>query len=109
MNTVFNFFPLVRIIVMIFAIFGFFTFLHILVNTIKDIKIFTNAKNKDTERELKCKQLDNDVIMELAKKFPDVSEEFMKKPERLQNIENNQEIHDIRKQIKAMGEQWKSN
>lgn len=109
MDTVFNFFPIVRITVIIFAVFGFFTFLHILVNAIKDVKIITNAKNKDTERELKSKQLDNDVIMELAKKFPDVSEEFMKKPERLQNIENNQEIHDIRKQIEKMGEGWKNN
>ena len=100
----FNFYPIIKVAIICFAIFGFFTLLHILINAIKDLKLGL----KHIERENKSKQLDNDVIMELVKKFPDVSEEFMKKSERLQNIENNQEIHEIKKTLRSIGETRKN-
>ena len=100
-----NLFALLKFIVLLFAVFGFIA----IVNNIAHILGRFGKDKLDNKKDMHAKQLDNDVIMELAKKFPDVSEEFMKKPERLQNIENNQEIHDIRKQIEKMGEGWKNN
>lgn len=43
-------------------------------------------KNKDTE-----------ITQDIIEKFPDVSTEFMKKSEKMMNIENNQEIFELRK------------
>lgn len=91
MEYIINFYPIVKFLVLIFAVVGFFNFLQALTHAIKDTKLNT-----------KTKELDNEVIQELIKKFPDVSEDFIKKSEKLQNIENNQEIHEINKKIRKL-------
>ena len=100
-----NLYPFLNILVIVFALFGFISFLNNTAHIIGRYK----KDYFDNKKDMKAKELDSDIIQELIKKFPDVSEEFMRKPERLQNIENNQEIHDIRKQIEKMSEGWKNN
>lgn len=92
-----NIYVLLKYTVLALAIYGFFMLMHAILHAIKDTKL-----------NIKTKTLDNEVIKELIKKFPDVSEEFMKKPERLQNIENNQEIHEIKKHLRTIGEMKKN-
>ena len=79
-TVIFNFYPIAKFIICLFAVVGFFSFLnnlsHIIGNT-HTIKMF-------------------------LKKFPDVAPEFMRKTLKEQNIENNQEIPDINKRLKAL-------
>ena len=42
---------------------------------------------------------DNSIIDKFLNKYPDVAPEFMKKGLKEQNIENNQEIHEINKRF----------
>ena len=42
---------------------------------------------------------DNSIIDKFLSKYPDVSPEFIKKDTKAQNVENNQEIHEINKCI----------
>lgn len=92
-----NIYVLLKYIVLALAMYGFFMLLHAILHAAKDTKL-----------NIKTKTLDNEVIKELIKKFPDVSEEFMNKSEKLQNIENNQEIHEIKKQLRTIGEARKN-
>ena len=72
-----NFYPIAKFIICLFAIVGLFSFLNNLSH------IVGNAY----------------MVKSFLKKFPDVLPEFMKKPLREQNIENNQEIHEINKRL----------
>jgi peroxiredoxin family protein len=45
---------------------------------------------------------DNSVIDKFLSKYPDVSPEFIKKDTKAQNVENNQEIHEVNKRIDAI-------
>lgn len=45
---------------------------------------------------------DNSVIDKFLSKYPDVSPEFIKKDANAQNVENNQEIHEVNKRIDAI-------
>lgn len=45
---------------------------------------------------------DNSVIDKFLSKYPDVSPAFIKKDAKAQNIENNQEIHEVNKRIDAI-------
>ena len=47
---------------------------------------------------------DNSVIDKFLSKYPDVSPEFMKKDAKAQNVENNQEIHEINKKLAELEE-----
>ena len=71
------------------AILGAFTLLIIvffLIYSHKNINVFVNQNNR------------------LIDKYPLVSEIFMKQPLREQNIENNQELHEHRKEIDEIKE-----
>lgn len=45
---------------------------------------------------------DNSIIDKFLSKYPDVSPAFIKKDAKAQNIENNQEIHEVNKRIDAI-------
>lgn len=72
-----NFYPIAKFIICLFAVVGLFSFLNNLSH------IVGNAY----------------MVKSFLKKFPDVLPEFMRKPLREQNIENNQEIHEINKRL----------
>lgn len=99
-----NLHAIFQVTIYVLAVFGLFYVLQTITHAVKDTKKDMHAKQLDTEREEKSRELDSDIIQELIKKFPDVSEEFMRKSEKLQNIENNQEIHDINKKIRRLEE-----
>ena len=42
---------------------------------------------------------DNSMIEKFLSKYPDVSPEFIKKDAKAQNVENNQEIHEVNKRL----------
>lgn len=77
---IFNFYPIAKFIICLFAVVGLFSFLNNLSH------IVGNAY----------------MVKSFLKKFPDVLPEFMRKPLREQNIENNQEIHEINKRLDAI-------
>ena len=83
---VFNFYPIAKFIICLFAVVGLFSFLNNL------LQIVGNAY----------------MVKSFLKKFPDVLPEFMKKPLREQNIENNQEIHDINKRLEKIEKRLKN-
>lgn len=74
---VFNFYPIAKFIICLFAVVGFWGFL----NSLSHIWL-----NKHT----------TDKFLE---KYPNVSELFINKTAKEQNIENNQEIHEINKRL----------
>lgn len=47
---------------------------------------------------------DRQVIEDFLKKYPDVTPDYMAKGLRMQNIENNQEIHDLNKKVDKLFE-----
>lgn len=55
------------------------------------------------KKDIHAKDCDTDVMQDLIQtmqaKYPDVKKEFIILPEKEQNIENNQEIHEINKKI----------
>lgn len=71
-----NFYPIAKFIICLFAVVGFFTFLNNLLHT------FTFGK--------------------LLDKYPDVTNIFARLSLREQNIENNQEIHDLEKRVRKL-------
>ena len=81
-----NFYPIAKFIICLFAVVGLFSFLNNLSH------IVGNAY----------------MVKSFLKKFPDVLPEFMKKPLREQNIENNQEIHDINKRLEKIEKRLKN-
>lgn len=51
------------------------------------------------KKDIHAKDCDSDIMQDLINRFPLVDIEFMKKNTKEQNIENNQEIHEINKKI----------
>ena len=98
-QTVINFYPIGKFIILLFATVG-------VIDTIKSIAnlISRGYKDKlDNKKDIHAKDCDTDVMQDLihqmSVKYPDVKNEFIIKPEREQNIENNQEIHEINKKL----------
>ena len=86
---IFNFSSLITFVQNILMILGGFTLTGIvlfLVYSHKNIHIFVNQNNK------------------LIDKFPLVSPDFFRKNTKEQNIENNQEIHEINKKFEKLEE-----
>lgn len=82
-----NLYPIFQMFVILFAVVGFF-------DAIKTIANLVSRGYKD--------KLDSNVIQELVQKFPLVSQDFMNKNPKEQNIENNQEIHEINKKLELV-------
>lgn len=90
-----NFYPIAKFIIALFAIVGAYStinnFMHLLARFGKD--------KLDNKKDMHAKDCDTDVMQDLIQKYPDVKQEFIILPEKEQNIENNQEIHDINKKL----------
>ena len=86
-----NIYPIFKIFCILFAVVGAFStinnFMHLLARFGKD--------KLDNKKDIHTKDCDTDIIQDLIQKFPLVSKEFMSKNTVEQNIENNQEIHEI--------------
>lgn len=82
-----NFYPIAKFIILLFATVGVWNivnnFLHIFARMKKD-------------------KIDAEITNKLIDKYPDVGEVFMNLPLRQQNIENNQEIHEINLKFDAL-------
>lgn len=82
-----NFYPIAKFIILLFATVGIWNvvnnFLHIFARMKKD-------------------KIDAEITNKLIDKYPDVGEVFMNLPLRQQNIENNQEIHEINEKFDAL-------
>lgn len=78
-----------------FAWIGLFIFLCIVVF------LFHNGVNTNAfiKKDIHAKDCDTDIVQDLIQKFPLVSRDFMNKNTVEQNIENNQEIHEINKKL----------
>ena len=87
--TTINIEPIINLVQNVLMILGGFTLLYILsflVYSHKNINVFINQNNK------------------LIDKYPLVSPDFFNKTSKEQNIENNQEIHEINKKIEKLEE-----
>lgn len=96
--TTINLLPLFTFVRDVLSILGFFTLIFagiFLIYSRKNIKQFVK---KDEEG----KRIDAEIMLALMKQYPDVEREFMIKPEREQNIENNQEIHKLNKKLAVL-------
>lgn len=98
-----NLYPIFKFVIILFATVG-------VIDAIKSIAnlISRGYKDKlDNKKDMEAKKLDAETINALINRYPDVKEAFIIKPEKEQNIENNQEIHDINKKIEALEEKLK--
>ena len=98
-ETVINIYPVLQFIIILFATVG-------VIDAIKSIAnlISRGYKDKlDNKKDMHAKDCDTDVMQDLIQslhsRYPDVEQNFIIKPEKEQNIENNQEIHDINKKL----------
>ena len=86
-----NLYPIFKIFCILFAIVGAYStinnFMHLLSRFGKD--------KLDNKKDIHAKDCDTDIVQDLIQKFPLVSRDFMNKNTVEQNIENNQEIHEI--------------
>ena len=93
-----NFYPIFKMICILFAIVGAYStinnFMHLLARFGKD--------KLDNKKDIHAKDCDTDIVQDLIQKFPLVSRDFMNKNTVEQNIENNQEIHEINKKLLAI-------
>lgn len=92
---IFNFYPIFKMIVILFAIIGFFSFLNNFVHLLARY-----GKDKlDNKKDIHNKDCDTDILQDLIQKFPLVQKDFMLLTEKEQNIENNQEIQEINSRL----------
>jgi|GEM_PF-4109832 len=93
-----NFYPIAKFIIILFAVVGAYNtinnFMHLLSRFGKD--------KLDNKKDIHAKDCDTDVMQDLIQKYPDVKKEFIILPEKEQNIENNQEIHEINKKLEVL-------
>jgi hypothetical protein len=92
---VINFYPIFKMTCVVFAIVGAYS----IINNIAHILERFGKDKLDNKKGIIAKGLDAEIIQKLIDKYPDVKEEYITKPEVEQNIENNQEIHDLNKRL----------
>lgn len=98
-QTVINFYPVAKFVIILFATVGIWNvcnnFMNLLSRAFKD--------KLDNKKDMHAKDCDTDLMQDLIQsmqiKYPDVNQNFIIKPEKEQNIENNQEIHEINKKL----------
>lgn len=97
-ETVINFYPIAKFFIIVLAIVGGYNCLTNLMNLLgrfgKDVL--------DNKKDMQAKEKDAEIINNLVARYPLVDKEFIVKPEKEQNIENNQEIHEINKKIEEL-------
>ena len=86
-----NLYPLFKMIVILFALIGGYN----LLNNVAHLLARCSKDKLDNKKDIHAKDCDTDIIQDLIQKFPLVSKDFMNKNTVEQNIENNQEIHEI--------------
>lgn len=95
-----NFYPIAKFFIIVLAIVGGYNcitnFMNLLGRFGKDVL--------DNKKDMQAKEKDAEIINNLITRYPSVSKEFIVKPEKEQNIENNQEIHEINKKIEELEE-----
>lgn len=94
-ETVINIYPIMQFIIIMFAVVGGYN----LLNNIAQVLGRFGKDKLDNKMDIHAKDCDTDVMQDLIMKYPNVQKEFMLLPEREQNIENNQEIHEINKKL----------
>lgn len=91
-ETVINFYPIAKFFIIVLAIVGGYNcltnFMNLLGRYGKDVL--------DNKKDMQAKE--NNLVA----RYPLVDKEFIVKPEKEQNIENNQEIHEINKKIEEL-------
>ena len=86
-----NLYPIFKIFCILFAIVGAFSTIN---NFMRLLARFGKDK-LDNKKDIHAKDCDTDIVQDLIQKFPLVSRDFMNKNTVEQNVENNQEIHEI--------------
>jgi hypothetical protein len=90
--------PICKFIIILFAIVGGYSTLNNIMHLLSRF-----GKDKlDNKKDIHAKDCDTDVMQDLIQKYPDVKKEFIILPEKEQNIENNQEIHEINKKLEVL-------
>lgn len=97
-ETVINIYPITQFILVLFAIVGGYN----LLNNVAHLLARCSKDKLDNKKDIHAKDCDTDIVQDLIQKFPLVSPAFMNKNTVEQNIENNQEIHEINKTIIQM-------
>ena len=90
-ETITNIYPITQFILVLFAIVGGYN----LLNNVAHLLARCSKDKLDNKKDIHCKDCDTDIVQDLIQKFPLVSPAFMNKNTVEQNIENNQEIHEI--------------
>ena len=90
-ETIINIYPITQFILILFAIIGGYN----LLNNVAHLLARFGKDKLDNKKDIHAKDCDTDIIQDLIQKFPLVSRDFMNKNTVEQNIENNQEIHEI--------------
>lgn len=96
-----NLYPIFKIFCILFAIVGAYSTIN---NFMHSLARFGKGK-LDNKKDIHAKDCDTDVMQDLIQtqiKYPDVKKEFIILPEKEQNIENNQEIHEINKKLEVL-------
>lgn len=106
-ETVINFYPIAKFFIIVLAIVGGYNCLTNLMNLLgrygKDVLVGRYGKDVlDNKKDMQAKEKDAEIINNLVARYPLVDKEFIVKPEKEQNIENNQEIHEINKKIEEL-------
>lgn len=94
-ETIINIYPITQFILVLFAIVGGYN----LLNNVAHLLARVSKDKLDNKKDIHAKDCDTDVMQDLIMKYPLVDKEFMQKTAKEQNIENNQEIHEINKKI----------
>lgn len=82
-----------------------FWILVLIVSVVIVFVILLGFKNLlDNKKDIHFKNQDTSITSNLIEKFPFVSPDFINKSAKEQNIENNQEIHELNKKVELMGE-----
>lgn len=95
-----NIYPLFQFFIAFLAIVGGY-------NCISNIMNLLSRFSKDVlynKKDIQAKENDTEIIKELIERYPSVDKRFIVKPEKEQNIENNQEIHEINKKFEKLEE-----
>lgn len=97
-ETVINIYPILQFIIILLATVGIWNIVNTFMNLLSRF-----AKDKlDNKKDMEAKKIDAETMQQIISKYPDVKESFILKTEKEQNIENNQEIHEINKKFETL-------
>lgn len=93
-----NLYPIFKMFIILFAVVGLFDAIKTIANLIG-----RGFKDKlDNKKDMHAKDCDADIIQDILAQYPAVQKDFVLKTERLQNIENNQEIQEMREVLQEL-------